>query len=412
MSETQALIIGAGPTGMSAAIELRRAGVDLRIVDKSPQLAQWSQALVIQARTLEQFQRYGIAQTAVRCGRPLKNIRMVSEGKEIAHFTINQIQSRYPYALFLPQNQTETILNHRMESLGAKTERGVELLSLTQHPDGATVQLRHGDGHVEDVSARWVLGCDGAHSAVRQIAKIPFEGRGIALAFFLGDLQLSGPDTPSDELLLHFHHGDVVFLGPLTDKLTRVIVVRHEDGQDPFKDRGPALEDFQRALDDSGVKARVVASDWMTPFHVHDRQARHYRSGSLFLAGDASHIHSPVGGQGMNTGIQDAANLGWKLAAVARGSRDSEMLLDSYEEERAAVGKALIDFTERGLQLATTANPFLIKLRNALLPYLSTITAIQKGAAGFISETAIGYRSSSIVHDRRCWRVSCRRLTS
>jgi hypothetical protein len=188
------------------------------------------------------------------------------------------------------------------------------------------------------------------------------------------------------------------FLGPLTDTLTRVIIARHEVDQ-ASSDRALGLSDFQQAMDEAGVRLRAVGPEWMTPFHVNDRQAQHYRSGNICLAGHASHIHSPLGGQGMNTSIQDAANLCWKLAAVARGSRDAEKLLNSYEEERSAVGRALLHFTERGLKLTTAANPMLVKLRDALLPHLSSMTSVQKSIADFVSETDIEYPSSSIVQD-------------
>ena len=217
------------------------------------------------------------------------------------------------------------------------------------------------------------------------------------MSFFLGDLEVDGADAPEDQLSIHFHHGgDVVFLAPLTGKLTRVIVALHSKRGEPMQ-RELTLKDFQDAIDNAGVKVRVHSAEWMTPFHVHDLQARHYRIGNVFLAGDASHIHSPVGGQGMNTGIQDAANLGWKLAAVARGG--DPILLDSYEEERAAVGKALLRFTERGLKLATATNPLVEAVRDDLLPVLSSLTPVQKAMMGFISETGINYRSSSVVKD-------------
>ena len=392
------LVVGAGPTGMSAAIELRRAGLDVRIIDKSEHLAQHSQALVVQARTLEQFQRYGIAEKAVARGRKPKEAAFWSDGKKILSVEFDRIKSRYPYVLMLPQNETEAILNEHMESLGAKTERGIELMGLTQENDKVIATLRHRDGSEEEVRPRWVIGCDGAHSRVREKLGIPFEGQGVGLSFFLGDMEIDGPDAPQqDELALHFHRGgDVVFLAPLTEKLTRVIVAVNSRQGEQLQ-RELTLKDFQDAVDNAGVNVRVHSSEWMTPFHVNDLQARHYRSGDVFLAGDASHIHSPVGGQGMNTGIQDAANLGWKLAAVLRGG--DLVLLDSYEEERGAVGKALLRFTERGLKLATASNPLLETVRDDLLSALSSLTPVQKAMLGFISETGINYRSSSIVKD-------------
>jgi 2-polyprenyl-6-methoxyphenol hydroxylase-like FAD-dependent oxidoreductase len=396
MNAPSVLIAGAGPTGMAMAIELKRAGMDVRVIDKSDHMALHSQALVVQARTLEQFQRYGIADAAVAQGRKLTHASFWSDGKKILAFPFDRIPSRYPFVLFLPQNQTEALLNEKMELLGVRSERGSELVSFTQQTHGVEAKIRHGDGREETVNARWLIGCDGAHSAVRQLAGIPFQGGGVGISFFLGDLEMDGPDVPFDELSLHLHAGDLVFMGPLSDKLTRVIVATHaEQGKDQKRD--VSIPDFQRGLDRMKVRATVRSAEWMTPFHVNDLQARHYRQGNVFLAGDAAHIHSPVGGQGMNTGIQDAANLAWKLVAVANGADES--LLDSYESERGEVGKALLRFTERGLKLATASHPLVEKIRDAILPIITRPSFVQDLMLGFISETAIEYRSSSIVTD-------------
>ncbi len=390
------LVVGSGPTGLAMAIELRRLGLQVRIIDKSDHLARHSQALVVQARTLEQFQRYGIAQKAVSSGRRVSRAVFFSDGKEILSFSFGRIPSRYPFVLFLPQSHTEAILNDHMESLNVRTERGVELLSIAQHDPGASATLRHPDGREEHLAARWIIGCDGAHSSVRNLSGISFEGAGVGLSFFLGDVELDGPDAPTDELSLHLRSGNVVFLARLSDKLTRVIVALHSE-QGQVERRDISLQDLKDAVDVAGVRVNIHSAEWLTPFNVSDRQAKHYRSGNVFLAGDASHIHSPVGGQGMNTGLQDAANLAWKLAAVARGAADS--LLDTYEEERGKVGKALLRFTERGLKMATASNPLIETARDLLLPHISRSTTVQDAAIGFISETAIEYRPSSAVAD-------------
>lgn len=394
MAANETLIVGAGPTGMTAAIELKRAGMDVRIIDKSDHLARYSQALVVQARTLEQFQRYGIADEMMAHGRKLNEARFYSEGELIVDFKLDKLASRYPFALFIPQSETERVLNDFMESLGVKTERCVELVSLSQDPQPRAT-LRHPDGRTEDISPRWVIGCDGAHSAVREKTGTAFEGGGVGLSFYLGDCEVEGEDLPQDELSLHVHHGDVLFMARLSDRIVRLIAALHEPSANSKQEI--AVADLQRMVDRIGVRVKIRSAEWLTPFHVNDRQAKHYRSGNVFLAGDASHIHSPVGGQGMNTGIQDAANLCWKIAAVARGA--DERLLDSYEEERGEVGKALLRFTERALKLATTANPIIERMRDTLAPILTKLTPVQRDAIGFVSETAIEYRSSSAVKD-------------
>jgi hypothetical protein len=185
-------------------------------------------------------------------------------------------------------------------------------------------------------------------------------------------------------------------MGRLSDRVVRMIVALHsESGKDEH--RRLNVDDFQQAVDQVGVRVKVRSGEWMTPFRVNDRQAARYRISNVFLAGDASHIHSPVGGQGMNTGIQDVANLAWKMAAVARGADDA--LLDSYQEERGEVGKALLRFTERGLKMATISNPLLEGVRDVFVPFISSLKPVQRALTSFIAETGIEYRSSSVVFD-------------
>jgi hypothetical protein len=241
------------------------------------------------------------------------------------------------------------------------------------------------------------VGCDGAHSVVRGEAHVPFKGDTVGLDFFLGDLELNGPDVPGDDLSVHLHRGNVVFVGRLDDKLVRVIVILQRAASDPPLTRQPTIQDFQAALDRTGAKMTVTSAAWMTPFHINQRKAENYRIENVFLAGDASHIHSPVGGQGMNTGIQDAANLAWKLAAVADGARSE--LLDTYNEERGKVGDELLKATSRGLALVTSANPIVEGIRDFLAPVLTNLEPVKHAMVGFVSETAIDYRGSSIVAD-------------
>jgi 2-polyprenyl-6-methoxyphenol hydroxylase-like FAD-dependent oxidoreductase len=403
------LIAGAGPTGLVMAIELKRMGLPVRLIDKAEHAAQHSQALVVQARTLEQFERYGIADQAVTLGRKIVRATAFSEGKKIVSFELDRIPGRYPYVLFLAQNETERLLAEHLHSLGGEIERGTELLSFENSEDGVTAQVRHNSGVTQSFAARWLIGCDGAHSVVRKGMSVAFEGDTVGLDFLLGDFELTGPDVPGDELLVHLHRGDVVFVGRLNDKLHRVIVALHRepdgtpdgpvhpDSGAPSAGREPAIADFQAAIDRAGAGITVQSPVWISPFHIHQRKAGNYRVKSAFLAGDAAHIHSPVAGQGMNTGIQDAANLAWKLAAVADGAGTD--LLDTYNEERGAVGEALLKITSRGLSAVTSTSRIFERIRDLVVPALTGMDAIQDILAGFVSETGIEYRGSSIVAD-------------
>lgn len=397
MGDQEALIVGAGPTGLSMAIEFQRLGVPFRLVEKSLHPAPYSQALVVQARTLEQFERYGIAETAVQRGRALKHASVTSDGRTIVSFPFDKIPGHYPFVLFLPQNETEALLIEHLKSLGGQIERGTEMLSIKERDNRAEVQLRTADGHVENTAARWVVACDGAHSTVRESLKIPFSGAKVGLNFFLGDLELEGPDLLGDELRIYLHHGDVVFIGRLKEKVFRVIIALHSEQGAPERERQLTLSDFQEPMDRAEIGLRATSALWMTPFRVSDRRAEQIRCGHIFLAGDASHIHSPVAGQGMNTGIQDTANLAWKIAAVENGADES--LLDSYEEERGKVSEQLLSNTSRVLKAVTSKSVLLEKLRDAFVHMAAQIPFVQEQIVGFVSETAINYRHSPVVMD-------------
>ena len=393
----ECLIVGAGPTGLALAIECRRFGLPVRLIDKAERPAQWSQALVVQARTLEQFDRYGIADQAVAQGRKISKAQIWSNAKQIASLDFGRIPSRFPYLLFLPQNDTEELLTAHLRSLGVEIERQVELISFEDAGDDNRiwVTMQHPEGREERASFRWMAGCDGAHSTVRAGMGVAFEGTTSSLNFQLGDLRLAGQDVPGDELQVHLHPGgDVLALGRLRDGICRVVLALHRQ-QTADQQRMPEFEDFNAAFKRCGLRITAEAAIWKAPFSVNQRKASHYRQGSVFLAGDAAHIHSPIGGQGMNTGIQDAANLAWKLAAVGQGA--NVRLLDSYNEERGKVGEQLLRGTARGLRLATASNLLLVWIRDFLIHRATRFQMIQTAMARTISEVSINYRGSSIV---------------
>ncbi len=236
--DEECLIVGAGPTGLTLAIELRRFGLTVRLIDKAERPARWSQALVVQARTLEQFDRYGIADQAVAQGRKISKAQIWSNANQIASLDFQRIPSRFPYLLFLPQNETEELLTAHLRSLGVEDERQVELISFENTGDVNRIwaTLRHPDGRQERTSFRWLIGCDGAHSTVRAGMRVAFEGTTSSLNFQLGDLSLAGQDLPGDELQVHLHRsGDVLAVGRLQDGIYRVVLALHRQKQ-PISD--------------------------------------------------------------------------------------------------------------------------------------------------------------------------------
>jgi 2-polyprenyl-6-methoxyphenol hydroxylase-like FAD-dependent oxidoreductase len=393
--DVQVLVVGAGPTGLTMANELARLGVRCRLIDKAPQPSPFSKALGVQARTLEYFERIGIADAAVAGGRRLHGINVFSGGRRIVHLNFDQIASRYNFVLVLPQSETERLLGEHLGPLGLAAERGVELVSLRQEPDGVEAVLRR-PGTEERLRVPWLIGCDGAHSAARHLLGIPFEGKAFEEAFSLADLRLES-DAPDDEITVYLSHGNIVGLFPMPGAQRCRIVIEHPVQQSA--DSEPTLAEFQEALEACGLRgARLSDPVWTARFRISQRRVARYRQGRVFLAGDAAHIHSPVGGQGMNTGIQDACNLAWKLALVEAG-RGRPDLLDSYQQERQTLGKKLLRATEAMTRLILWRHPVAVAVRDRVASLLTSLDSVQDMIRGAVSELAVNYRNSPIVHD-------------
>ena len=392
-AETDVLIVGAGPTGLAMAAEAVRFGLRYRIIDKAPHGAEHSQALVVQARTLEQFERYELAQSAIDRGRRLRRIRIYEDGNRILESSFDEIPGNYPFVLFLPQTETEKLLSEHIESLGGAIEREVTLEYFEERESGVECVLLGKRGGRDTVTACYLVGADGAHSTVRGILGMPFEGESLELNFFLGDLRVDG-DAPGDELDVHLQSGNLVFIGRIDDMYCRVIVALHD-----HPDREPSVQDFQDAIDLTGIEnVRVGDPRWMAAFRVSERRTPAYSRGRVFLAGDATNIHSPVGGQGMNSGIQDAANLMWKIWLV-RSQRAHPSLLDSYDKERKPVSDSLLRETAVAVRAATASNWLLERIRDGLLSRIGSLDALQNRVRGTVSELGLHYRASPIVHD-------------
>lgn len=313
------LVVGAGPTSLMMASELARHGIRCRIIDKQPQASQLSRALVIHARTLEVFENIGIADQFVSAGLKAHRGSLYAGGKRIVHFSFDGLESRYNFALMLPQNQTEALLARHLEDLKLKVERSTELTGFAQGADGVTAALRLPDGSEEQCHTEYLIGCDGAHSVVRHALNLPFEGAEYEESFALADVVAEWA-MPDDEICGFVSEKGVVVFFPITHGRYRLIA--NVDTPGPSDE--PTLAELQKIVDEQcHLGARLHDPNWTAYFKIHRRQADSYRVGRAFLAGDAAHIHSPAGGQGMNTGLQDAIQPGLEARTYDEGDREA-----------------------------------------------------------------------------------------
>jgi 2-polyprenyl-6-methoxyphenol hydroxylase-like FAD-dependent oxidoreductase len=413
--EVDVLVVGAGPTGLTLACQLARFGVRFRIIDKQPDRAHESRALGVQARSLEVLQALGLGEALATRGQTTTRLMLhVDRDAPVAIDlgAIPRADTRFPYILFVSQSDTEAVLGGYLEAADAHVERRVELVGFREESAGIVCVLRHVDGREETIHASYLAGCDGAHSTVRKEAGIAFEGGAYPQTFALGDVEADGALVPEAINAFALGRGVAIFF-PLGHPATwRVMAMEGTaprpllGGDDTVSTQQLTLAELQAMVDDpTGRAVRVHDPVWLTRFRLHHRQAATYRRGRVFLAGDAAHIHSPVGAQGMNTGIQDAWNLGWKLALVTRGTADPR-LLDSYHAERWPVGRTLLRATDRVFGVfarAVASQPSVTSLRRVMVrrvvaPALSS-PRVRAFAFHFVSQLGIRYRKSPVVTD-------------
>lgn len=406
--------MGAGPTGLMLAASLNSFGVRTRVVDRMIDRAHESRALVVHARSLEIFRDLGISDTLVRRGNTSARIALhISATRKILipFDDIGAVDTEFPYILFISQAETEAVLDAHLAAAGRKVERGVEVVALSAEAGGVACTLRHLDGREEVIRATYVAGCDGAHSFVRKAAGIPFEGGSYPETFVLGDVEVDGPIVPNALNLFFGPRGASAFFPLGRPRSWRMIgIAPPEVGAaiNPSDRPVLTLEELQRIADVTvPVPLKLRDPDWLANFRLHHRQAAHYRAGRFFLAGDAAHVHSPAGGQGMNTGLQDAWNLGWKLALTVRGLA-GESLLDSYEAERQPVGKFLLRYTDRlfgNFARVAKGGPIAWAIRTVFMGWVvpRVLASPKRRSRAFriISQLGIRYRSSPIVTEGR-----------
>ena len=368
------LIAGAGPVGMTMANELARRGISVRVVDKAPARTDKSKALVLWSRTLELLDDAGYVNGFLSAGMRAHGAT-ISTGREIvARVAFDSIDSRYPFALMIPQNETERVLDEHLVARGVTVERPVELTGFRDTGSGIEATLKKAGGEAETVSADWLIGCDGAHSAVRHGLGLSFEGSTMQSDWALADGFIAGLE-PKDRIHIFWHRDGILAFFPIVGDRWRVICdLGVAEGEGHRVD--PTLEEIQVLLGRRSGRELVMSNPyWLACFRINERKVKDYRKGRVFLAGDAAHIHSPAGGQGMNTGMQDAFNLAWKLALVIQGSA-APALLDSYSPERSAVGDRV--------------------LRNAIVRFATGFPLIQHKIADQLTEMDIGYPDSPL----------------
>lgn len=394
VSEFPVLISGAGPTGLTLALTLRRYGIPVRLIDKAPKAATVSKALAVWSGSLEALAGLGVIDQFIAAGARLNALRVGDGKRQLAALQVGEgIDSPYPYPLLLPQRVTEAILTARGAELGLTIERGTELIGFTQDEAGVTATLKSENGGSETVHAAFLIGADGARSFVRQTLGIAFEGYTEPQTYLLGDVKIDG-DFDHRSIYVWWHGGSTVALFPFEDATWRIFAVRPEgEGDAP-----PTLEELQDHMDRHGPPgARLHSPSWLSVFRINERLAANYRKGRVFLAGDAAHIHSPAGGQGMNTGMQDAVNLGWKLASVLRGKGDADLLLDSYEAERRPIARDVIAGAAQKLHAAFASSGIARVLRDVAVSVVGNIPAAQRALQVELSETEIVYRDGPLV---------------
>jgi len=376
--QTSVAIVGAGPTGLLLAGDLAQAGVDVTVLERRDTESNLTRAFGVHARTLEHLDARGLADELLGEGARVARLSLFDH----IRIDLSRMPTRFPFLLITPQYNVEQLLEKRASAAGARIVRGAGVTALRQDADGVELTV---DGAT--VRADYAVGADGVHSAVREALGLPFPGKSVLTSIMLADVRLAQP--PPDVLAVNAVGDAFAFVAPFGDGWHRIFAW---DRRHPMPDTAPVtLEDIREVTRRSlGTDFGFQEARWMSRFHSDERQAPHYRVGRVFLAGDAAHVHSPAGGQGMNTGLQDAANLGWKLAAAVQGWAPDD-LLDTYEGERHPVGKLVLRSSGAIIRMAMVRSRAGRLARNVLGGVALRLPPVAHKAAGTLSGIGIDY---------------------
>lgn len=399
MAQTDVLIVGAGPTGLALALWLTRQGISTRIVDKSRGPGEASRAMAVQARTLELYRQLDLAEAVIEAGYKTPAMNLWARGRRRARIPLQDAGaevSPYPFVLIYPQDRHERLLGQQLHACGVDIEWQTELLAFEEGESHVTATLKQADGREVACTAAYLAGCDGAHSLVRHAIGSGFEGGTYKQLFYVADVRVTGIE-PAGEAHVAFDKSDFVLLLCYGDKDQYRLIgtVRDERAEHPehltFADVG------HDAI--NGLNLTITEVHWFSSYRVHHRVTDHFRRGRTFLLGDAAHVHSPAGGQGMNTGILDASNLAWKLAAVVKG-KAPDSLLDSYQAERQAFARKLVDTTDKLFTFVTAQGGLADFVRTRIAPVIASVAYQRESVREYlfrvVSQTTLDYRDSPL----------------
>ncbi len=389
MQKNKILIVGAGPVGLYMANECVRYGLSFDIIDKKPGLSIHSKAFAIHSHTLLTFTQSGFVGPVLQQGAKITKFETKVNKKTLSQLDFSQIDTLYPEIIVLPQNKTENIFNDKLLKNNVFVQWNTELTAIQQTSTGSQVTLNC-NNQLKTSDYKWVIACDGSHSILRDAANLKFTGGQYKNVWWLADLKMQ-TSLPKDKIIIFF--SDAGFCAYFPDKEQRCRLILSKTDQDmPISLENFVAETKKHIKEDF----TVLESAWVSEFHVSHRLIEHYRYKNIFFAGDAAHIHSPVGGQGLNTGIQDIQNLAWKLALVEQGKAKLE-LLDSYEEERIEIGKVILKETDIMTRTWLIKSPWEKSLRNFLISTITGIKPFQTAMVKRMAELTINYGKSSIV---------------
>ncbi len=398
MISKDVLIVGAGPTGLVLALWLTRQNVRVRIIDRTDGPGTTSRAMAVQARTLELYRQLDIADSVVAAGHRDPAINMWAGGKKRAHLEFRDVGSDltpYPFVLVFPQDLHERLLVARLQELGVTVDRQTELVSFEDKGDHIVAQL-NGPGGAEESEARFIVGCDGASSTVRHAIGAGFPGGTYSKTFYVADVNISGP-AANGEAHIDLESSDFMLILAYDDKGRSRLIGTIDESRAHIADKLTFDDVGQTAIEH--LNLHIDQLNWFSTYRVHHRVTDFYRKGRAFLAGDAAHVHSPAGGQGMNTGIGDAINLAWKLAAVLHNSAPDQ-LLDSYQIERRAFAEKLVATTDRIFSFVTAQGSFADFVRSHVAPIIAPagfkLDTVREFLFRVVSQTMIEYRDSPV----------------